>query len=174
MSGSCARHTRQKLLDRGGRPQNGNARSAVQRRELSENVATAARRIGPNPHKKLPAQPLAAPRRQVGAHSPQIAQLASEHTPEADDAGKVQKDDCVARLEAEIERPSVVAIDDPLVRRQQLSNHHSPLFYRRWLPPSAPVERIEVNEREAGALGKPARDRALPGSTGADYEDALQ
>src|SRR6266542_792115 len=114
------------------------------------------------------------PRRRVGADSSHVAQPAPQHTPEADEAGKIQKDNRVTRFQTEVERPSVVAIHDPGVALDELSNFRPPLFWRRRLPPGPPVERVEVDQGKPGALGKPSRHRGLPGSTGTDYQNAAQ
>src|SRR2546425_9342040 len=51
------------------------------------------------------------------------------------------------------------------------SDLSAPLLRRCRLPPSSPVEGIEVDERESGALGQPSSDGGLPRSTGADRSE---
>jgi len=103
-----------------------------------------------------------------------VAHLALEHAPETQDAGEIEKHNGVTGFETQVQRAAIVAIDDPRGATDKLSDLSAPLLRRCRLPPSSPVEGIEVDERESTALGQPSSDGGLPRSTGADYENAFQ
>src|SRR2546422_7688408 len=70
--------------------------------------------------------------------------------------------------------PYTTLFRSPRGATDELLDLSAPLLRRCRLPPSSPVEGIEVDERESGALGQPSSDGGLPRSTGADYENAFQ
>src|SRR5439155_4364563 len=145
----------------------------VQCRQALQDPAATARRIGPNPGQEFPADPLGTAGGQLRPHAPEVPQLASEHAPQADDAGYIKKDDGVAGLEPQVERPTVVAIHDPCFAACDLLDLRPPLLLGRGLPAPPPVEPIEMDQGQAGALGEPPRECALPRPARADDQDAL-
>jgi hypothetical protein len=103
-----------------------------------------------------------------------VEHLAFEHTPQTDESGEVEKHNGVAGFQPDVERPSIVAVDDPCIAADECLDLCAPLVGRRWLPPRPPIQRIEVDEGKSGALGQPPGDGGLPGSSRADDEDAPQ
>ena len=46
--------------------------------------------------------------------------------------------------DAELERPTEVAVDDPRVITDQIGNSSQPVFFRRFGPTCSPVETVKV------------------------------
>src|SRR6266700_3036911 len=67
-----------------------------------------------------------------------------------------QRHNGVTGFETQVQRAAIVAIDDPRGATGKLSDLSAPLLRRCRLPPSSPVESIEVDERESSALGQPS------------------
>ena len=100
--------------------------------------------------------------------------LALDHPPETQNPVYIEEHDSITGLETDVERPTIVAIDDPRVAPDQPLYPLAPLSVRRGLPPRAPVEGIEMDEREAGACRETAGEGRLSRPAAADDENALQ
>ena len=101
------------------------------------------------------------------------AQLPDENAPQTEDAGPIEEHDGVAGRETEVERPAVVAVDDPPFTGDEPPNGFVPYFARRRLPAGPPIEQVEVDQREARALGEALGEGGLPRSTRADHQHAF-
>src|ERR1051326_5053494 len=141
--------------------------------EAAEDGAAATRGIGPDPHQELPAQSLRATGRELGPNPPEGAEPAPEHSPETEESGQVQEDHRVAREQAGLQGAPIVAIHDPGVPGEELHAPRPPFTRARGSPARPPVVRIEVNDRDPGAMAESAGERRLAAPAGADYEDAL-
>lgn len=118
----------------------------------TEKAGPPARGIGPDPPKELHVlgiQPLGAPRRHVRAPLSPGAEGAQERPAQTRPARQVQEDHCVPRGQPEVERPSVVAVQDPGIPRHQGLLDAPPLLPWRLLPTRAPIQGVQVDHLQA-------------------------
>ena len=105
---------------------------------------------------------------------------AADEAPKDGSQRRIEPDDRVGLFEDDVtELAAVVAVDDPPVARDRAVDARPEVLGRGLAPVRSPVERVELDVRDAEPVGEPAGERRLararrsddsdPGSYGAGF-----
>src|SRR5262249_9227209 len=141
------------------------------RGELLEHLGATLGPKRPDPAEELEVgQLLGAALAQVGALPAVTPQRAAVDAAQTGAAWQVEEDGGVRPPEPDRHRPAVVPVHDPALARELLADDRFPLLGRRRVPAGAPVQAVEVDDRQTYARSELARERRLAGAGRTDHE----
>src|SRR5262245_6941591 len=114
--------------------------------------------LRPPPQPDAPNQPpfvtQPSPRRSLAAGGQLVALRTTKPTPEparcAAPPWRLEEHDRIRALEPQVERLVIVAVGNPLLAREQLGLHITPLLVRRLHPARLPEVHVQMDHRKAG------------------------
>ena len=134
-------------------------------------AGSAVAAIPPDPSQEPDVDAFGATSRLAGSAS--MTKRTTQRPDDTDQCRWLEYDDGVGALEAHVERPAVVPVDDPAVTRDQIGLDPSPLVLRRLVPPRLPEVLIDVYDWKTRSTAEFLGECGLAGPTGTHDGHAL-
>ena len=104
---------------------------------------------------KLPRHPLRTAFGDRGAGTSGVYDPPSKNSRNAEESRQIKEEDRVRPSKSPLQCPPIVPIQNPGWSTGDLLHHSFPLIRWSWLPSRAPIERVQVHNREVQSFAEP-------------------